>query len=135
MATGRPVETDISTKRARAGEQVDVWPSILGGKNWEPGSFNPQTGTLPMPTRSTSAATTRPCRPSTRPANGLLGMDLTLGWAYPEGPRGYPQSHRSDDRQGQVGSVRAIIPRFSGVLSTAGGGGLLGPADRRIRGL
>src|SRR6202023_2104199 len=41
MATGRPVETEISTK-ARAGEQVDVWPSILGGKNWEPGSFDPK---------------------------------------------------------------------------------------------
>ena len=31
MKSGRPIETDISAK-ARAGEKVVVWPSILGGK-------------------------------------------------------------------------------------------------------
>ena len=41
MKNGRPIETDISAK-ARAGEKVVVWPSIFGGKNWEPMSFNPQ---------------------------------------------------------------------------------------------
>jgi alcohol dehydrogenase (cytochrome c) len=35
LKTGRPIETGVTT-RARAGEQVTVWPSILGGKNWEP---------------------------------------------------------------------------------------------------
>jgi len=44
MKTGRPVETDVSAK-ARAGEKVVVWPSILGGKNWEPMSFDPQNNT------------------------------------------------------------------------------------------
>lgn len=43
MATGRPVESDV-TKRARAGEDVEVWPSVLGGKNWQPMSWNPSTG-------------------------------------------------------------------------------------------
>jgi len=37
--TGRPVETDI-TEKARAGEKVVMWPSILGGKNWEPISYD-----------------------------------------------------------------------------------------------
>jgi alcohol dehydrogenase (cytochrome c) len=43
LATGRPVESDV-TKRARAGEDVEVWPSVLGGKNWTPMSWNPGTG-------------------------------------------------------------------------------------------
>jgi len=43
MATGRPVESDV-TRRARAGEDVEVWPSVLGGKNWTPMSWNPNTG-------------------------------------------------------------------------------------------
>ena len=43
MKTGRPIETDV-TKDAREGKKVTVYPSILGGKNWEPMSFNPQTG-------------------------------------------------------------------------------------------
>ena len=43
MKTGRPIETDISA-RARAGEKVVVWPSILGGKNWEPISYDPVAG-------------------------------------------------------------------------------------------
>ena len=43
MKTGRPIETDV-TKDARDGKKVVVYPSILGGKNWEPMSFNPQTG-------------------------------------------------------------------------------------------
>lgn len=43
MATGRPVESDV-TRRARAGEDVEVWPSVLGGKNWTPMSWNPATG-------------------------------------------------------------------------------------------
>ena len=45
MATGRPVETDVS-KRVRAGEQIELWPGQWGGKNWAHAAFNPQTGLL-----------------------------------------------------------------------------------------
>ncbi|MDZ4360529.1 MAG: PQQ-dependent dehydrogenase, methanol/ethanol family, partial [Variovorax sp.] len=43
LKTGRPVlsETD---KKARAGEDVEIFPSVLGGKNWTPMSWNPATG-------------------------------------------------------------------------------------------
>ena len=43
--TGRPVETEVA-KRLRAGEQVELWPSTRGGKNWPHAAFNPQTGLL-----------------------------------------------------------------------------------------
>jgi alcohol dehydrogenase (cytochrome c) len=45
MATGRPVESDIARK-LRAGEPIDMWPSIRGAKNWPHAAFNPNTGLL-----------------------------------------------------------------------------------------
>ncbi|MFL5104675.1 MAG: PQQ-dependent dehydrogenase, methanol/ethanol family, partial [Xanthobacteraceae bacterium] len=43
--SGRPVETEIGQK-LRAGEQVEMWPSTRGGKNWPHAAFNPETGLL-----------------------------------------------------------------------------------------
>jgi len=45
METGRPVETDVA-KRLRAGEQVELWPTQRGGKNWPHAAFNPEKGLL-----------------------------------------------------------------------------------------
>jgi alcohol dehydrogenase (cytochrome c) len=45
LKTGRPVETDVATK-VRAGEQVEMWPSTRGGKNWPHAAYNPETGLL-----------------------------------------------------------------------------------------
>ena len=45
MATGRPVESEVS-KKLRAGEMVEMWPSIRGAKNWPHAAFNPNTGLL-----------------------------------------------------------------------------------------
>jgi len=45
MTTGRPVETEVARK-LRAGEQVELWPSTTGGKNWEHAAYNPNTGLL-----------------------------------------------------------------------------------------
>ncbi len=45
MKTGRPIETDIARK-LRAGEQVEIWPTQRGAKNWPHAAFNPETGLL-----------------------------------------------------------------------------------------
>jgi alcohol dehydrogenase (cytochrome c) len=45
MKTGRPVESDES-KKLRAGEEIEMWPSIRGAKNWPHAAFNPNTGLL-----------------------------------------------------------------------------------------
>jgi alcohol dehydrogenase (cytochrome c) len=45
MATGRPVESEES-KKLRAGETIEMWPSIRGAKNWPHAAFNPHTGLL-----------------------------------------------------------------------------------------
>ncbi len=45
MATGRPVESEVS-KRLRAGQEIEMWPSVRGAKNWPHAAFNPNTGLL-----------------------------------------------------------------------------------------
>src|SRR5215213_6125020 len=45
LKTGRPVETEVG-KKVRTGEQVEMWPSTRGGKNWPHAAYNPETGLL-----------------------------------------------------------------------------------------
>jgi len=120
MKTGRPIETDV-IKDARDGKKVVVYPSILGGKNWEPMSFNPQTGLAYANTLAFGGHyKTEPAE--YKAGEWYLGMDLTDLWEWPEGdaPRGYLKA--IDPLSGKTkGEMPSAIPRFSGVLSTAGG--------------
>ena len=45
MKTGRPIESDVA-KKVRAGEQIELWPTQRGAKNWPHAAFNPETGLL-----------------------------------------------------------------------------------------
>ncbi|QOZ37893.1 methanol/ethanol family PQQ-dependent dehydrogenase [Bradyrhizobium sp. CCBAU 53421] len=116
--TGRPIETDVA-KDARDGKKVTVYPSILGGKNWEPMSFNPQTGlayanTLAFGGKYKSEPVTF------KQGEWYLGMDLTDPWEWGTGPRGHLKA--IDPMTGKAKwEAPSDIPRFSGVLSTAGG--------------
>ncbi len=105
MKTGRPIETDV-TRDARDGKKVVVYPSILGGKNWEPMSFNPQTGLAYANTLAFGGHyKTEPV--TYKAGEWYLGMDLTTA---------------IDPLTGKTKwEAPSDIPRFSGVLSTAGG--------------
>ena len=118
LKTGKPVETDV-TRDALEGKKVTVYPSILGGKNWQPMSFNPQTGLAYANTLVFGGH--YKTEPATYKAGEwYLGMDLTDLWDWPEGPRG--QLKAIDPMTGKTKWEQpSDIPRFSGVLSTAGG--------------
>ena len=118
LKTGKPVETDV-TRDAREGKKVTVYPSIHGGKNWQPMSFNPQTGLAYANTLVFGGH--YKTEPATYKAGEwYLGMDLTDLWDWPEGPRG--QLKAIDPMTGKTKWEQpSDIPRFSGVLSTAGG--------------
>ena len=118
LKTGRPIETDVTT-RARAGEQVTVWPSILGGKNWEPMSFNPQNNTAYANTLNFGARY-KAVAAEYKAGEWYIGLDLSDLWAWPDGPRGYLKA--IDPLTGKANwEAPSDIPRFSGVLSTGGG--------------
>jgi len=113
MKTGRPIETDVA-KDAREGKKVTVYPSILGGKNWEPMSFNPQTGLAYANTLN---------------FGGKYKAERVRRWTARS-----PQGHRPHDRQVEVGSAE----RHSALLGRAVDGRrrrVLGRTDRRVRGL
>jgi alcohol dehydrogenase (cytochrome c) len=118
MKTGRPIETDISAK-ARAGEKVVVWPSIFGGKNWEPMSFNPQNNTA-YANRLNIGGRYKALPAEYKAGEWYVGMDLSDPWEWPDGPRGYLKA--IDPLTGKTKwEDSSDIPRFSGVLSTGGG--------------
>jgi alcohol dehydrogenase (cytochrome c) len=122
LESGRPVETDV-TKKARAGEKVEVWPHFLGGKNWEPMSFDPQTGlayanTLDIGMNYKSIPVVY------KAGEVYIGVDIPADfWVWPDngkGPRGYLKA--IDPLTGKAKwEAPSDMPRFSGVLSTAGG--------------
>jgi alcohol dehydrogenase (cytochrome c) len=118
LKTGRPIETDI-TRDAREGKKVTVFPSILGGKNWEPMSYNPQTGIAYANTLAFGGHyKTEPV--TYKAGEWYLGMDLTDLWEWGDGPRGHLKA--IDPLTGKAKwEAPSDIPRFSGVLSTAGG--------------
>ena len=117
MKTGRPVETDV-TNKARTGEKVTVWPSILGGKNWEPMSYNPQNQTAYANTLNFGGHY-KAVQADYKAGEWYVGMDLSDLWEWPQGPRGYLKA--IDPLTGKTKWENGSdIPRFSGVLSTAG---------------
>jgi alcohol dehydrogenase (cytochrome c) len=117
LETGRPVETDIAA-RARAGERVTVFPSLLGGKNWSPMSFDPQTG-LAYANTLNFGGHYKAIAVEYKAGDWYLGVDLSDLREWPNGPRGYLKA--IDPLTGKTKwEVPSDIPRFSGVLSTAG---------------
>lgn len=118
LNTGRPVETDVAEK-ARAGEKVTVFPSILGGKNWEPISYNPNTG-LAYANTLNFGGHYKAVPAEYKAGEWYVGMDLSDLWDWPQGPRGYLKA--IDPLTGKAKWEQpSDMPRFSGVLSTGGG--------------
>jgi alcohol dehydrogenase (cytochrome c) len=89
LSTGRPVETEVAAK-LRAGENVALWPSILGGKNWQHAAFNPNTGLLYANTiHMLSTQKLMPLTLPHKPGDRWTGMqDIKFDYE-PNGPRGY----------------------------------------------
>jgi alcohol dehydrogenase (cytochrome c) len=118
LATGRPVETEIS-RDARAGKPVVVWPSLLGGKNWEPMAFDPQSG-LAFVNTLNFGGRYKTVPAEYKPGEWYIGLDLSDPWEWPEGPRGHLKA--IDPMTGKAKWEQpSDMPRFSGVLATAGG--------------
>ena len=120
MATGRPVESEV-TKRIRAGSDETVWPSVLGGKNWTPMSWNPATGLAYANTLEMSWPY-QIAKPEYKRGEWYLGMNMR-GVNFPA--KGTPNGHLSaiDPMTGKAKWQMAWPgqPSMAGTLSTGGG--------------
>ncbi|HEU5296977.1 MAG TPA: PQQ-dependent dehydrogenase, methanol/ethanol family [Burkholderiaceae bacterium] len=119
LATGKPVESD-ATKKVRNGEDVEIWPSVLGGKNWTPMSWNPATGLAYANTLNMSWPY-QIVKQDYKKGEWYLGVNMR-GVTMPRGePHGYlsaidPLTGKSKWKMPWPGQ-----PSMAGTLSTAGG--------------
>ncbi len=117
LATGRPEEDP--DKRPGPGHPVKgVCPNLIGGKNWQPMSFNPQTGLVYIPTNNVCMDW------AVSEVNYRKGV-FYLGAEFPTlpGPGGYMGELVAWDpvAQKKVWGVKTDLPFNGGTLSTAGG--------------
>jgi alcohol dehydrogenase (cytochrome c) len=119
MKTGRPVETEVS-RRFRAGEQIELWPSQWGAKNWPHAAFNPETGLLYANTMHNSRLVRH------------LPVEYKPGQRY-QGFENLPAPREAGSPIGHVDAIDPMtgkqkwrvpimdIPNYSAILATAGG--------------
>jgi alcohol dehydrogenase (cytochrome c) len=122
LETGRPIDTEMTTfvrNTPEMEEAVEVWPSALGGKNWMPMSFDPNSGLVYANTNNFGMPY-RTLIEDKEPKTLYLGIDF-VGFTWPEnGMRGYLKA--IDPMTGKSKwEVPSEMPNYSGVLSTAGG--------------
>ena len=119
MATGRPVESAVF-KRIRAGSDEEVFPSVLGGKNWQPMSWNPATKLAYANTLNISWPY-QLAKPEYKQGEWYLGMNFRGVTMPKDQPHGYlsaidPLTGKSKWQMPWPGQ-----PSMAGTLSTGGG--------------
>jgi alcohol dehydrogenase (cytochrome c) len=121
MATGRPIDSDLTAmvrKTQEMKDHVDVWPSVFGGKNWQPMSYHPGRKLAYVNTMNFGWKY-KTMKPEYKQGAWYLGVDIG-GWVEPlDGNRGYLSA--IDPLTGKtMWEVPTKVPFWSGVLSTAG---------------
>ena len=138
LATGRPVE--VAGARYRD-EKAMIFPSYLGGHNWHPMSFNPQTGLVYIPVLDIPAFYADDVGFRYRPDGMNLGIDGIIG--------GLPDSQAERDAMQALVAGRLVAwdPKTQteawrvehrgawngGTLTTAGGLVFQGTADGKLK--
>ena len=123
LATGRPVWTQ-ATKDALEGKTVQVWPSLVGGKNWHPMSFNPETKLIYVNTMDFGwEYTPLPLDQVTNLKAGQPHYGVKRPWPYLfDDPNGRGYLRAVDPLTGKSKwAVPFKSPNFAGTLVTAGG--------------
>jgi alcohol dehydrogenase (cytochrome c) len=119
LATGRPVESEV-TKRVRGGADEEIWPSVLGGKNWSPMSWNPATGLAYANTLNLSWPY-KLAKPEFKQGEWYLGIDFR-GVTMPKNePHGYLSAIDPMTGKSRWQVAWPSVPSMAGTLSTAGG--------------
>lgn len=122
LKTGRPVLTEMGQRHHNAlvMEKADeVWPSALGGKNWSPVAYNPESNTVFANTLNIGMQY-RTVEQEWKRGQFYVGLDFT-GFTYAaDQPRGYLKALDPLTAK-EKWSVPLPIPQFAGVMATKGG--------------
>jgi quinohemoprotein ethanol dehydrogenase len=127
--TGRPIENP----GVRYPEQpAQIQPGPLGGHNWQPMSFNPQTSLVYIPAQENLFVYLQDRRFQYRPDRWNLGVDFSI---FTDPPPALPTGHLlAWDPVAQKERWRAAYPIMwnGGTLTTAGNLVFQGTADGRF---
>lgn len=119
LKTGRPVESEV-TKRVRSGSKEEIWPSAIGGKNWNPMSWNPETK-LAYANTFNFGFPYEQAKPEYKKGEWYLGMNFT-GFTFPKDePHGYLKAIDPMTGKSKWEMPWPDMPSFAGTLSTGGG--------------
>ena len=131
--TGRP-DIDPEHKPSTGRENVPICPSISGGRNWPPVSFNPETRLLYIPANNNMCSTLTGLPAVYTAGRGYTGVRMGPQAPAPNATQvGELQAWNVDTQQKVWTSAVGLTVNWGGVLTTAGG--LVfngGTADRKI---
>ncbi len=117
--TGRPVLSAASLKARAQSDGVELWPSLFGGKNWQPMSFSKSTGLAYANTINLGWIYKLEEEPEFRKRAVYLGIRFPAEMKH-DGPEGYLKAIDP-----LTGKARWAHPwdlvSMSGVMTTAGG--------------
>jgi alcohol dehydrogenase (cytochrome c) len=120
LATGKPVEAPGNAKRPGLGRKAsDVCPNLVGGKNWQPMSYDKQLGLVYIPTMNL-CMDMEGVKPEYKRGTYYLAVNFDLGKA---GPGGYLGGLLAWDpvKQKEAWLNKEDLPYSGGALSTGGG--------------
>jgi alcohol dehydrogenase (cytochrome c) len=118
MATGRPIE--VPEKRPKFKQRaMDICPNLLGGKNWQPMSFSPQTGLVYIPSINLCMDMAG-AEPAYERGKFYLAFEFELGKG---GPGGYLGELMAWDpvKQEKAWGNKDELPWLGGTLTTKSG--------------
>ncbi len=119
MATGKPVES-AKTASVRKGADEEIFPSVLGGKNWNPMSWNPATGLAYGNTFNLSWPY-QLAKPEYKQGEWYLGINFRGVNMPKDEPHGYLSAIDPMTGKSKWQAAWPSVPSMAGTLSTAGG--------------
>jgi len=127
LKTGRPIENP-KARYDKTGKQITITPAPLGGHNWQPMAFSPQTGLVYIPAQEEKFPFIREAGFEESPIGPNLGIDISAA-SIPKKAAARKAAWKSEKgfllawdpvRQKEVWRVNYRGPWNGGVLTTAG---------------
>ena len=117
LETGKPIFSELRRRNIEQGEALEIWPGLIGAKNYAPMSYNPKTRLLYLNAIEASMRYKLLGVAGWRAGTLFLGAELTFN--LPEGDVGYLRA--VDPVTGEARwEIPLGAPNNGGTLSTAG---------------